>query len=91
MIDVDSTLVVIEEDGTEKEMTILFTFDSEDYKKSYVLFYDEADEEEIIAASYDDKGNLFEVEDEQEWQMVNEMLEMFNNEEFEYQEEETKA
>ena len=91
MIDVDSRLVVIDEDGNEKEMTILFTFDSEDYDKSYVLFYDEANDEEIIAASYDDEGNLFQVEDQQEWQMVNEMLEMFSDEKFEYENEETDA
>ena len=82
MIDVNDKLIVIDDEGAEKEMVILFTFDSEDYKKQYVLFYDEDNEEEIFCASYDDKDNLYIIEDDKEWQMINEVLETFNNEEF---------
>jgi len=79
----DNSIIVIDDFGNEKEMQIYFTFDSEDYGKSYVLFYDPANEAEIFAAAYDAEGNLFpiEEEDQEEWNMVNEVLEAFNNEE----------
>ncbi len=51
-----NTLFVTTEDGQEKQMEILFTFDSDEYGKSYVLFYDPADEEgTVYTMSYDDK------------------------------------
>ena len=83
MDDSERSLIVIDEDGNEKEMIIHFTFESKEYNKNYVLFYDEENDEEIFVASYDDEGNLNIVEDEDEWSMVNEMVENYNNEEFE--------
>jgi len=86
MIDEERGITLIAEDGTEVEMTILFTFYSEDYQKEYVLFYDENNPEEVIAASFDE-DNVYEVEDEAEWQMCNEMLEKYEATEFEFEEE----
>ena len=39
MLDSNS-LYVTDENGEEKKMTILFTFDSEDFGKQYVVFFD---------------------------------------------------
>ncbi|HPW53664.1 MAG TPA: DUF1292 domain-containing protein [Erysipelotrichaceae bacterium] len=76
----DDKLFVTTSDGEEKEMTILFTFESEQYGKSYVLFYDEEDETgETFAMSYDDKGNLVGIDDEEEWEMINEVFEVFQD------------
>ncbi len=77
----DSNKLFITTDaGEEKEMTILFTFDSEQYGKSYVLFFDpEEDETEVFCMAYDENGNLFAVEDDAEWDMIEEMLEGFED------------
>lgn len=76
----ERTLYVTTSDGEEIEMTILFTFDSEQYGKSYVLFFDEEDETgEVFAMSYDDKGNLLAVDDEEEWNMIYEVFEGFQD------------
>ena len=40
----ENSIIVIDDDGNEQEMQIYFTFDSEDYGKSYVLFYDAVNE-----------------------------------------------
>ncbi|MBE6115631.1 MAG: DUF1292 domain-containing protein [Erysipelotrichaceae bacterium] len=75
-----NTLFVTTEDGQEKQMEILFTFDSDEYGKSYVLFYDPADEEgTVYTMSYDDKGNLYQVESEAEWEMINEVFEVYED------------
>lgn len=82
----DDKIFVTTDDGQEKEMTILFTFDAEEYGKQYVLFYDDnSSNDEVFAMSYDDQGNLLPIEDDQEWEMVNEMLEVYNNEQDEQQ------
>ncbi len=74
------TLFVTTDDGQEVEMKIHFTFDSEEYGKSYVLFYDPQDEEgTVYAMSYDEEGNLFQVESEQEWEMIQEVFEGFQD------------
>lgn len=74
-----NTLYITTDQGEEKEMNILFTFDSEQYGKSYVLFYQEGQEEEIFCMSYDEDGNLNAVEDEEEWEMIEEVLEVYQN------------
>ncbi len=75
-------LFVTTDDGQEKEMKIYFTFDSEQFGKQYVLFYDPQDQDgTVFAMSYDDDGNLEAVENEEEWAMIEEMFEVFNEEE----------
>ena len=59
-------------------MEILFTFDNEELKKQYVLFKNNNDEsDEIFASCYDDEGNLFPIESDSEWEMVEEVLGAF--------------
>ncbi len=71
-------LYVKDENGNEKKMTILFTFDSEDYKSQYVVFQDPSNgEENVYASKYDDQGNLFPIETEEEWDMVEEVINTF--------------
>lgn len=81
-------LTFIDADGNEVLCDILFTFNSEEFGKNYVLFYpvgseDEEGNIELMAASYveDAEGNcgeLSDVETEQEWQLIEEMLEEFS-------------
>ena len=74
--------MVTDEDGNEKEYTILFTFPCEETGKSYVLYYDEEDEDgEVFASAYDDSGNLYPVETPQEQEIIEEMFESFMAEE----------
>ncbi|MBQ3385445.1 MAG: DUF1292 domain-containing protein [Erysipelotrichaceae bacterium] len=75
-----NTLFVTTDDGQEKQMEILFTFDSDEFGKSYVLFFDPKDEEGIVyTMSYDEEGNLYQVETEAEWEMISEVFEGFED------------
>lgn len=77
-----NSLFVRDEDGKEKEMEILFTFEDEERKKNYVIFCDpNAEDEEVFASVYDDEGNLLPVETESEWTMIEEVLGAFQEEE----------
>lgn len=77
MLDSNS-LYVKDQNGNEKKMTILFTFDSEDTKSQYVVFQDpESDDGEVYASRYDDKGQLLPIESDEEWDMVEEVINTF--------------
>ena len=77
-----NTLYVKDENGKEVAMEILFTFANEEMEKQYVVFVDPNDESgEVFASCYDDEGNLLPIETESEWEMVEEVLGAFNEEE----------
>lgn len=70
-------LYVHDEEGNEVKMTILFTFDSPDGKQ-YVLFTNPEDASgEVYASAYNDKGELLPIETDEEWDMVEEVLNTF--------------
>lgn len=84
-----NAFVVIDENGKEIECEVLFTFESEDFGKSYVLYFEKTESEEeqveIFASSYDPSkengGELMPVETDEEWEMIEEMLNTFSEEE----------
>lgn len=77
-----SSLYVTDEFGNEKRMEILFTFEDEDHGKKYVVFVDPEEEgDEVFASAYDDEGNLLPVESDEEWQMIEEVIGAFQEDE----------
>ncbi|MCF0246508.1 MAG: DUF1292 domain-containing protein [Ileibacterium sp.] len=80
MLDSNS-LYIVDENGDEKKMTILFTFDSDDFKKQYVVFEDPENPDQVFAMAYTDQGELMPIEDEAEWDMVDEVVATFLSDE----------
>jgi uncharacterized protein YrzB (UPF0473 family) len=85
-------ITVIDEEGNEQLCEVLFTFESDKFGKSYVLYYpigateDDDDEIEIHASSFipnedGGEGELQPIETEEEWDMIEEMLNTFLAEE----------
>lgn len=75
MIDEERKLVVVDENGKEIEMEIILTFNENN--KDYVVYYDPKDESEetpIYASIYDEEGHLFPVETDEEWAMIDEVV-----------------
>jgi uncharacterized protein YrzB (UPF0473 family) len=84
----ENNITVVDEEGNEQLCEVLFTFDNEEFGKSYVLYYplgaDEDDDEEIeihasaFTASDDNvDGDLSPIETDEEWDMIEEMLNTF--------------
>ncbi|MDE7161782.1 MAG: DUF1292 domain-containing protein [Anaeroplasmataceae bacterium] len=73
----DRTLVLTMGDGKEVTCDILFTYHSDQFNKDYVIFQPRG-EEQLSAASYvedgDGKGSLQAVESEEEWDMLEELV-----------------
>lgn len=71
-------IVVTDENGNERSLEVLFTFNSDETNKKYVLYYDANEEQPTVFASvYDDEGRLFEVESPEEWDMIEEVFQSF--------------
>ncbi len=88
----DDLITLVDDQGNESLYRILFTFDSEDYGKSYILLVpaDAAPDEQVdvLAFSFKPDGNgeakdadLFEIDDDDEWDMVEGVLDTFLNDE----------
>lgn len=76
-----NTMIITDESGQEREVEILLTFEDELTGHSFVLFTDPQDEEgNVYAYRYDEDGNLNEVTEESEWEMCQEVLGAFSNE-----------
>lgn len=87
--DDDSEIILSDDQGNEEVYRILFTFDAEEYGKSYVLLYraaDEIDDEvEVQAFRYTPdengditSGDLEPIENNDEWDMIQEVLNTFS-------------
>jgi uncharacterized protein YrzB (UPF0473 family) len=87
----ENNITIVDDNGNEQLCEVLFTFDSDEFKKSYVLYYpisadDDEEEIEIHASSFvpseDNKdGELSPVETDEEWDMIEEMLNIYLEEE----------
>ena len=70
----ENKIIVTDDNGKEYEMTILFTYDTEE--KKYVFYYDDnIDDGEVFVSQFTDQGELFPVTDDAEWTMLNKVLE----------------
>lgn len=86
----ENQITLVNENGEEQLADILFTFASDETKKNYVVFsYAGSDEEEdgqveVFAASYENEddlnGQLYPVETDEEWELIEEALENYANE-----------
>ena len=79
-------ITVVDEEGNESLYEILFTFDSEDFGKSYGLIYpagtSEDEEVELQAYAYQEQedgtsGDLQPITTDEEWDLVEEVLNTF--------------
>ncbi|KRM06465.1 MAG: DUF1292 domain-containing protein [Liquorilactobacillus ghanensis] len=91
MKETDDLITLVDDQGNETLYQILFTFESDDYGKSYILLIpaDSQPEEQVdvLAFSYDpDEGSaneaqLHDIENDDEWDMVEGVLDTFLNDE----------
>ena len=77
---INNVLFVTTNDGRHLTFNVLFTYHSEDFEKDYVFFYEENDEDNIIVYSYDESNTLHEIEDEEEFKELDEVLQAYDEE-----------
>jgi len=84
-------IIIPDENGEENLFEVLFTFDVDDTKKSYLavvpIEQKDDDEVEVYAFRYEENGDndndlaLFPIETDEEWEIVEEMLHTLADEE----------
>ncbi|MEY8662200.1 DUF1292 domain-containing protein [Ligilactobacillus faecis] len=88
----ENLITLVDQDGNETLYEVLFTFESEDYGKSYILLIPAGSEPEeqvdVLAFSFDPNedgeakdAELFDIESDEEWDMVEGVLDTFLNDE----------
>jgi len=87
MKDETMTFKVINDEGKEVECEVLFTFESDETKKNYIVYTDNTVDEEgntkVYASIYNpdqDETKLLPIETEKEWKIIETILEELQNE-----------
>ena len=83
-----NTFTVIGEDGKKVLCNVLFTFDSDETKKSYVVYTDNTKDKDgnvqVYASIYDPKSldemELLPIETEKEWKVIETILDSLQEE-----------
>jgi len=70
----EKQIIITDAEGKEHLMEVLFTYDNEERKTSYVFFYDPSDEENVLVYKYTEDGELEEIEDDEEYDEVEEVF-----------------
>jgi uncharacterized protein YrzB (UPF0473 family) len=75
----EDAIYITDENGKEVEMRIFLTFDIND--KKYVLVYNDDNVDDLYPFIYDEEGNLYQVESDEELQLIEEVLSAYEEEE----------
>ncbi|MFC4618101.1 DUF1292 domain-containing protein [Camelliibacillus cellulosilyticus] len=87
MSEEEDRIIIPDENGEEHLFDVLFTFDVDETGKSYMVVRptelpeDDDEYEEVFGFRYEDKDgefNLYPIETDAEWDMVEEMLNTFS-------------
>ena len=76
----EKTMTVVDAEGKEHLLQILFTYEHEERGKKYVFFYEDTNPDEVIAMEYNDNGELMEIESDEEYEEVEEVFNAFMEE-----------
>lgn len=81
------TFKVINDEGKEVECEVLFTFESDETKKNYIVYTDNTIDEEgntkVYASIYNpeqDETKLLPIETDKEWKIIETILDELQNE-----------
>lgn len=83
----EKTFTLMNAEGVETKYDVLFTFDSEDTEKSYIVYtdntYDEEGNIQVYASTYDPNSEemiLREIKTDKEWKVIETILDTIQQE-----------
>ena len=77
---INNILFVNTNDGRRLTFRVLFTYYSETFNKDYAVFYNEDDENHLLAFSFDETNTLHEIETKEEGIELENVLHKFDEE-----------
>lgn len=85
---INNILFLTTNEGTRLTFKVLFTYHSDNLNKDYAVFYNENDENHLLAYCYDENITLSELATKEEIEEIQEALRKFDEEQNEKQGEE---
>ena len=82
---INNILFLTTKDGERLTFKVLFTYHSERFDKDYAVFYNEAEENHLLAYRYDENKTLYQIETEDEGAELEAALRAFDEEQAEKQ------
>lgn len=77
---INNILLFTGKDGSQMVFKVLFTYHSDNFNKDYAVFYNEADENEVIVYAYDADLTLSVVQTEEEYAELDQALQQYDQE-----------
>lgn len=83
----DNAFTIVDKDGKEVECEVLFTFESDETKKNYIVYTDNSKDEEgnvkVYASIYNpnrENTELMPIETDREWRVIETILDTIQEE-----------
>lgn len=73
------TLIYVDEQGNKQELTIYLSYHSDKFKKDYVFFYEDENNDLLVAGWVDENGDLHDIESEEEYEELDDVLEDYQD------------
>ena len=77
---INNVLLITTNDGEQLVFKVLFTYHSENFNKDYAVFYNEKDENHLIAYSFDENNTLSAITTQEEGEELDKALRKFDEE-----------
>ena len=76
----DNKIIFVDDKGQKTTLNILFTYKNKERNREDVLFYDEMNPDDIIAGYLSDDNEILDIEDDDEYDELEEVLKSFQEE-----------
>ena len=70
-------IIFVDDEGNKTELLIYFTYKNEARNKNYVIFYDPAMPEELIAGIIENDGTISDIEDDDEYDELDKIIQEY--------------
>ena len=70
-------IIFVDDKGQQTELTILFTYKSEERNREYVIFYAESNPDELIAGYLDENNEILDIEEDEEYDELDKVIESY--------------
>ncbi len=77
---INNVLFITTNDGRKLTFRVLFTYHSENFNQDYAVFYNEEDENHLLAYRYDENLTLYQIETKEEGEELERALKRFDEE-----------
>ena len=77
---INNVLIFTDSDGKQMVFRVLFTYHSDTFQKDYAVFYNEQDENHLIAYAYDENKTLSPLQTQEEYAELEQALKAYDEE-----------